>query len=239
MNRMLAFALWLGMFQAVLGQTESLVDELILDSLRVVEDSDGQTNVRSGPSIEAKVVGHVASGSVVAVDAAAKGAWRKLSYDDWAHAPHYIHSSRLKKMDAWKQFEVGDVSDKDLGSLKLAGLEVSVRSAPFVAADHQITRDSQGIHLVDGKSPWGQDGGLPKQSLSLAVTQNGKPVVIPKEAVQNLFEPNMDSLTLLTPSNPSDHAVVLMINSDGAGGYCVAWSFQNGRYLGRVVFCPF
>ncbi len=33
------------------------VDEFILDSLRVVEDPDGNTNLRSGPSLKAKIVG--------------------------------------------------------------------------------------------------------------------------------------------------------------------------------------
>jgi len=231
--------LLMGALPSAWGQSGALVDEEILATLRVVEDPDGQSNLRAEPTLKAKVVGQVPSGSVVAVDTPNKGEWAKLSYGDLGNTPRYIHTSRLKKLNAWKQIAVSDSSNDNLGVLKHAGIDVRVMATPFVAADHKITRDKQGMHLVDGKSPWGQDGGIPKLSLSLAVTQNGDPVAIPKVATQNLFEPNMDSLVLLTPSNAGDHAVVLMMNSDGAGGYCVVWAFQKGSYRGRAVFHPF
>jgi hypothetical protein len=119
------------------------------------------------------------------------------------------------------------------------GLQATVKALPFVAKDHRITKDKDGLELVDGESPWGMDGGLPKQSLTLSVSLNGKPVALPKEALANLYQPNLESLVLLTPSKASGQALLIMTNGDGAGGYCVAWSFKNGIYTGREVFVPF
>ena len=59
-----------------------------------------------------------------------------------------------------------------------------------------------------------------------------------QEATRDLFEPDMESLVILTPGKPAAQLVVAMWNSDGAGGYLVAWSFVNGTYAGRTVMSP-
>ena len=221
------------------GQVPSLVDDAVLDMLRVVEDPDGHTNLRSGPSLKDKVIGQVPSGSVVAIQPGPRGEWMKLASDDLGDRPRYIHSSRLKEVKHWKQTAVTHAKGSDGVVLKLAGIEVRVVAVPFVASEHRMALGAQGMQLVDGKSPWGTDGGLPREALSIAGIQNGKGVEVPGAAVQNLFQPNMDSLVLLTPSHPAERAVVMMTNSDGAGAYCVAWAFERGSYRGRAVFSPY
>ena len=111
-------------------------------------------------------------------------------------------------------------------------------AAPFVEKDHKITREKDGPSLVDGRHPWGTDGGLPAKSLALIVKLDGKAVAVPAEATHDLFEPDMNSLVILTPGKPAAQMVVAMRNSDGAGGYLVAWSFVDGRYAGRTVMAP-
>lgn len=211
------------------------VDEFILDSLRVVEDPDGHANLREGPSLKAKVVGQVASGGVVAIEPELKDGWARLFGQDAREKPRYIHASRLRPVKSWKQTVAGGTS----GRVSHAGMEVKVSAAPFVASEHQITREAQGGVKVDGEWPWGQDGGMPRRSLALAVTQNGQAVTVPKAAVQNLFEPGLESLTLLTAGHAGGPVLVVMLNGDGAGGYCVVWAFQQGSYRGRAVFTPF
>ena len=77
-----------------------------------------------------------------------------------------------------------------------------------------------------------------EKSLALTVKLNGRAVEIPAEATRDLFEPDMDALVILTPGKPAAQMVVAMWNSDGAGGYLVAWSFVNGKYAGRTVMSP-
>lgn len=218
---------------------EQLLEQEVVKVLRMVEDPDGQTNVRSGPSTKAKVVAQVPSGSVVSVfPEDAKDGWERI--DSSSDDEHYIHSSRLKSVTAWKQLGAPTLGGNDESAvLKQAGAEIVVKSRPFNAKEHTITKDENHQPLVDGGQIWGRDGDLPAHSIEMSVKLGGKEVPLPKEALQHLYEPFMQSLVLLTPGDPAKQALIVMTNGDGAGGYCVAWAFENGGYRGRVVFVPF
>lgn len=218
---------------------EQLLEQEIVKVLRIVQDPDGQTNVRSGPSTKAKVVSQVLSGSVVSVfPEDAKDGWERIDSDSGDE--HYIHSSRLKSVKAWKQLGAPELGGNDESAvLKKSGVEVTVKSKPFNAKEHTITKDENGQPLVDGGQIWGRDGDLPAHSIEMTVKLGGKEVPLPKEALQHLYEPFMESLVLLTPGDPAKQALIVMTNGDGAGGYCVAWAFENGGYRGRTVFVPF
>ena len=203
----------------------------------MVEDKDGAANVRAAASLEAKVTGKVASGAVVAAFSS-KGDWTKIECSGSAAADQFMHNSRLKKLEGWKQAKAAKGGTPDKGTVSFGGGTAVVTSSAFVEKDHKITREKDGPTLVDGRHPWGVDGGLPARSLALAVKLNGKSVAVPAEATRDLFEPDMDSLVILTPGKPAAQMVVAMWNSDGAGGYLVAWSFVNGKYAGRTVMAP-
>ncbi len=225
--------------QGRVSGAEPVVDAEILSMVRVVDDPEGQANVRSGPSLQSKVTGRIVSGQVVTVEVPQRGDWAKLLLEDVdADQPRYLHASRLKTIASWKQTPVGKVKDGKVAAVKQGGFAAQVTAAPFTATEHRITRDENGQELVDGKSPWGRDGGLPTQSFSLKVTINDKEIAIPPAACQNLYEPSLETLVLLTPPG-GGQAFVLMTNSDGAGAYCVIWAFKEGKYLGREVFVPF
>lgn len=221
------------------GRAADLLEPEIINGLRLVEDPDGQTNVRSGPSTKAKVVAQVPSGSVVTVyPENAKEGWERV--DDNSEDERYIHSSRLKSVKSWKQFGATKIeADDKAAMLKQAGVEISVNSRPFDVKAHTITKDENGQPLVDGGPVWGRDGELPAKTFEMTVKLGGKDVPLPKEALQHLYEPFMQSLVLLTPGDPAKRAFIVMTNGDGAGGYCVAWAFENGGYRGRAVFVPF
>ena len=210
----------------------------ILSSLRIVEDPEGSANVRSGPSLQGKVLEQLRSGTVVAVVPGAARDWVELESDTESGEARYIHSSRLRTLTKWKQV-LGRVTKDETGIVGADEFEVKVQGVPFAAGKHRITKDKDGLALVDGKSPWGVDGGLPSSTLTWTVSLRGEPLKVPDMAVNNLFQPNPETLVLLTPGKASDQSVVIMTNSDGAGGYCVAWSFKAGQYCGRIVFMPF
>ncbi|HWB02083.1 MAG TPA: SH3 domain-containing protein [Verrucomicrobiales bacterium] len=204
-----------------------------LGTLRVVEDPDGHTNLRSGPSLKDDVVGKVASGTVVAV-VEIKGDWAELEYGP--DKTRFIHTSRLRKLGKWKQTAAPAPVEGKPAVAKNGSFHAQVQSAPFVAADHKLKKDKEGGMTVDGHAVHGTDGEAPRKTLSLTVTIDGKALTIPAEATRDLYEPNMETLKLLTAPKPAETTVVVMENSDGAGAYCVAWSFTNGSYAGRVVF---
>ncbi len=224
----------------VRAQEEPPVDPEIVKWLRIVEDPDGQTNVRSGPSAKAKVVGQVLSGGVVTVvPDESKDGWERL--DDYTDDERYIHSSRLKKITSWKQIAAKNVGEEDTSAtLKEAGAEIQVKAIPFEVKQHKVTKDKEGLVLkIDGGEVWGRDGDLPDNTIALTVKLGGQDVPLPKEALQYLYDPNLSTLALITPGDPAKHALVYMLNGDGAGAYCVVWAFENGGYRGRVTFAPF
>jgi len=45
--------------------------------------------------------------------------------------------------------------------------------------------------------------------------------------------------TVRVVNDPAGQALMLMLNSNGAGAYFVIWVFQDGRYRGRTVFNSF
>lgn len=224
---------------AISASAQTAIDELFLDMVRVVEDADGYTNLRAKPSTEAKITGKVLSGGVIAITSDSNGKWAEVMQDNFNAPKAYIHTSRLRRLDQWKHIEVGDWSRQKEASLKLDGVEVRVTEVPFDASAHKITKDENQMVLVDGLSPWGQDGGMPRQEMKLDISVNGQPLKLPAEATRNLYEPNVGSLALLTPSTADNHLLIVMHNSDGAGGYIVVWAFQRGAYIGRTAFTPF
>ncbi len=221
----------------VRAQEATAVETSFMEMLRVVEDKEGAANVRAAASLESEVTGKVASGTVVAAFSA-KGDWTEIECSASAAPDQFMHSSRLKKLKGWKQMKVAKGFTEDKGTAAYAGAEATVTSAPFVAKEHKIKKEKDGPTLVDGSHPWGVDGGLPTRSLALSVKLDGRELEVPAEATRDLFQPDMDSLVILTPGKPAAQLVVAMWNSDGAGGYLVAWSFVNGKYAGRTVMAP-
>jgi hypothetical protein len=231
-----ALLLFMASFGLRAGEPKAL-DESFIEILRVVEDKDGTTNVRAAASLDAKVSGKVTSGAVVSVFPG-KGDWTEIDAGGDQYGDQFIHSSRLKKLDGWKQVSAAKSDGDEKGIVSHSGAEVTVTSAKFAEKDHKVSKNKEGALLVDGHHPWGTDGSVPTRSLSLTVTLNEKSVTIPPTATADLFEPDMSQLFLLTPGDPAKQMVVAMWNSDGAGGYLVAWSFVNGRYAGRTVMAP-
>ncbi|MFN0125069.1 MAG: SH3 domain-containing protein [Verrucomicrobiales bacterium] len=219
------------------AQKATAWEEGFREVLHVVEDKDGAANVRAAASMDSKVTGKVTSGVVVAAFST-RGDWTEIDWSGSTAPGSFMHNSRLKKLKGWKQMKVTKGHTEDMGTATYAGAEATVTAAPFVEKEHRIKKEKNGPTLVDGRSPWGVDSGLPTRSLTLAVKLDGKPVAVPAEATRDLFEPNMDSLVILTPGKPAAQLVVAMWNSDGAGGYLVAWSFVNGQYAGRTVMAP-
>ena len=219
------------------AQEATAVEESFTEMLRVVVDKEGAANVRAAAALDAKVTGKVTSGAVVGAFSTS-GDWTEIESSGSSAPDQFMHKSRLKKLDGWKQMKAAKGGTEDKGTVTYAGAEAVVTAAAFAEKEHKITKAKDGPKLVDGRHPWGVDGGLPSKSLALSMKLDGKAVEVPAEATRDLFEPSMDSLVILTPGKPAAQLVVAMWNSDGAGGYLVAWSFVNGKYAGRTVMAP-
>jgi hypothetical protein len=219
------------------AQQSAAGDETLVEWLRVDQDKDGAANVRVGASPSAKVLGTVTSGKVV-LAYSTTGDWTNIETDEVSGADFYVHSSRLGKLTDWKQISSAKNDASDRSTIHYDRAEVNVTAVPFAKKDHKVTPSADGQILVDGRSPWGTDGTLPTHSLALSVKLDGQSLAIPASATRDLFQPELTSLTLLTPGKPSEQMAIVMQNSDGAGFYIVAWSFVKGRYAGRTIMHP-
>jgi hypothetical protein len=228
-------ALFATSFASAQTESEPFVDKELLNFLKIVEDADGYTNLRAGAGLDTKITGKVLSGGPVFVNPEPENGFHTVYLDNEdGHADRYIHGSRLKPVTGWKAFG----PEGSTGILNHGSFEAVVTDPAFVASEHRVTRNADGMVLVNGKAPWGQDGGEPKRILKLEVSIDGKSVALPAAATDNLYEPNFETLVLLTPGDPSDRAFLMMANSDGAGGYYVVWAFEKGAYRGRTVMMP-
>lgn len=219
---------------------ENAVPEEVAAVLRIVDDPEGSVNVRSGPSTKSGVTRKLVSGSpVILADPQLDADWKKLDGDADAKHSEYIHSSRLSGVGKWKAVPTKAGDEVSVAKVERDGFAAKVESLPFEKARHRLTKDKEGMQEIDGETAWGVDGGLPTRELELTISLDGKAVSMPPAATADLYQPNTGSLMILTPKNAGELAVVLMMNSDGAGAYCVAWSFLKGRYVGRAVFVPY
>ncbi len=99
-------------------------DESILESLRIVEDADGHSNLRAGASLKAAVTGKVLSGGPVFVDPDPENGFHMVFVDkEDGTADRYLHASRLKPVKGWKA--IGPEGSS--GVLKHAGFEAKVK----------------------------------------------------------------------------------------------------------------
>ena len=62
----------------------------------------------------------------------------------------------------------------------------------------------------------------------------------PAEALTDVFEPNLTERSTCVMADPETDAIYLVgWNSDGAGGYVIAFRFEDGKYAGRIALSPF
>ena len=109
-----------------------------------------------------------------------------------------------------------------------------VKKKVFNPNKHKVLKKSEDLLLIDNKGFWGTDGELPKESISgLTLTINNKPVHIPNNAFNDLFEPRLKTLSICY--GPENTLYISMSNSDGAGAYTIIWIFKDNKYYSRYI----
>jgi hypothetical protein len=123
--------------------------------------------------------------------------------------------------------------------LKNDSLQVIVKTDSFFPGGHKIEKNKEGFVVkIDGKEPKGTDGNLPKVGMTyLSLRMNGKDVFIPSNAYKDLFEPGIATFNVYFDKKGTIY-LYMPFNSDGAGGYFVAWAIKDGKYLKRYVDSP-
>ena len=234
------FALWLCCSAlTATAQQPVLPSEFVFDGFRVIEDPDGYVNVRSRPTTQSEVVRRMNAGALVEILSEADG-WAEISKSDTTgERLGYIHGSRLISAKNWPQHPGKAEPNSKTATVQHGAWSVTLAEAPFDGSKHKLTRpNAESPMMLDGKPYWGMDGGMPNRALVLKVAFEGRPIEVPEAAVDNLFQPNPETLILI--QRPDGGILILSENSDGGGGYCAVWSFSKaGKYIGRLAYSPY
>jgi hypothetical protein len=151
-----------------------------------------------------------------------------------------VRESRKKPRIFIVEASAVPVTYDDIPTLLDTDIAVRIEKAQFRPRKHKLGWVKEGdsrpeLFYIDGKPFYGTDGEVPHRLIkSLALKVRGKKFAIPKHAYSDLYEPNLDMLTVYLSPDKS-RAYIMMMNSDGAGAYGVTWCFREGRYIRRIV----
>ncbi|MDP4218500.1 MAG: hypothetical protein Q8927_20055, partial [Bacteroidota bacterium] len=121
---------------------------------------------------------------------------------------------------------------------------IRIKVGKFVRAGHKIRYLDHHAIRIDNRPIYGDDGDIPKTDISsILVTIGGTPVVIPKSAYADLFEPNLTykengettGTLWVYYSKDKRRYYINMSNGDGAGFYEATLIVRDKKYAGRVV----
>lgn len=221
---------------AAFAQTEfTLGDDL---TYAVIKDTDGYVNIRKAPNTSSAIVGKIYKYNVFDCEINKTNWWKVLQvqYDNhhkssWLEG--YIYSNRVTLLSNWKKINKKNVYP---GScvLKTDSLIISVTKKSFNPGGHKLTKSGQELYFIDGKVFWGTDGPIPQKSISkLMLVKNGKSICIPTDAFNDLYEPNLETLSVCY--GPENTLYISMNNSDGAGAYSIVWAFKDYKYYSRYI----
>lgn len=232
--------------------------------LAIVNDPDGFVNVRTDKSIKSKIAGKLYDGQLFlfADEQPAKN-WVYVAFDskNEVESPDaaepklaktakylsgYVYRKNATPLSLLPHVRLNKSNyriSKNRLSIKSDSIYLSVTTIPFNAKKHKILHSNDGcsncnklfVDKVDGKKPWGVDGDLPAVEISnIILIVNNNPVNIPMAAFSDIYQPRIKNLNLYFDKKGNIY-LYMPGNSDGAGGYDVAWVINNGKFVGRYV----
>ena len=207
----------------------------------IVNDKDGYVNVRSSPKIEPNnIIDTLHNGSIVWVldiDDIENNNWKDIQFRNSNGG--YVYANRIKYVSDYQQIaSVFEDENKIIFKDNTISVEIKIRE--FDKSKHIITYEKEGssswISKIDGKDFWGTDGDLPRYEYEyINITINNSKFFLPKEAINNLFEPDSHWVKV-NYDKANDILYIQSMNSDGAGGYVVAWKIEKGIYKEQAVY---
>jgi hypothetical protein len=206
-------------------------------SYAIIKDTDGYVNVRDKPDNRASIIGKISRYSIFNCEISNSNWWKIFqSFENeksyWLEG--YINKSRIELLNKWQTVKSKNVYN-DSCRFKADSLIITIKKASFNPKKHKLSyKDHEGLTLIDRKRFWGADGNLPRVKLtSLKIKKNGESLIIPDKAFNDLYEPNLNTLSICRDSGNIDY--ILMVNSDGAGSYTIIWIIKDNKYYGRYI----
>ncbi|MDV7697986.1 hypothetical protein N6B72_13755 [Chryseobacterium soli] len=200
----------------------------------VIADKDGYTNVRENGKKDSKIISKLQNGQLIYCFEAPESNWTSIDYKD-TKLNGYIYKDRYVFITDFSKIPLL-LKNQNSARFGKGNIKISITQKPFDETKHRLTYISENIlKSIDGKKYWGNDGGMPKTEYqSIEIKIDGKSIVLPASALQNLYEPNLDYSGVNYDAKTSS-LYIQSSNGDGAGGYEVIWKIENGVYKERFI----
>jgi hypothetical protein len=208
----------------------------------ITKDADGFVYVRSSAEVKQNIVDTLPNYFVVWCFELS-GNWYSIDYEKHGEfKTGYVYQNRVKLLS---KFDTIHFFKKEPHKLVLQkdSLRVLVQTEKFKRKENKLQYFKEDgnayIEFINGKKYWGKDGGLPTSQYKTIVVQNGATKYsLPKKAVENLFEPNLDFMACYA-DRKNDLLYITSSNGDAAGSYEVVWILKKGKYQKRFVTISF
>lgn len=202
-----------------------------------MNDKDSLLNVREDGQPNSKVVDKLPNGHLIYCFEN-KGNWTNIDYTNKGKELNgYIYEDRYKLISGFPALTVSKKTATSI-TLKKDTVEVIITQGKFDKRKHKfkyIKEYPDQIELIDNRKYWGMDGGMPTMQFESIVIKVGqKKIILPKYALQGLYEPSIYSAKV-NYDKTNDTFYIQTMNSDGAGSYEVIWKVEKGVYKDRLV----
>lgn len=207
----------------------------------IIKDKDGFVNVRSSKEIKNNISDKLENGFIV-THFGQEGNWILIDYQKNGNDLNgYVYKDRLKAITDFTQIHKRKIIKNGI-KLSNTKIEVIITEKQFSKENHELKYNKSYptiLDKIDEKVIFGTDGTLPNREYnSISITIDSQKITLPKEALENLFEPNFES-TRANYDETTETLYLQSLNGDGAGGYAVMWLIEKGKYKKRITTIPF
>ena len=208
----------------------------------VVNDTDGFVNVRNSNEIKSNNITDKLENGFVVTHFGAEGNWVLVDYKkNGKDLNGYIYKDRIKALNEYTKIP-NIKTYKSYITISNEKIKINIFEKSFDKTSHILKyykENPKQLYKIDGKEFFGTDGNIPKKEYDfIEVEIDSKKIILPKQAIENLYEPNLE----YTTANYNEETKTLYIyalNGDGAGGYAILWIIENGKYKMRIETNPF
>lgn len=203
----------------------------------IIADKDGYVNVRTDKEAGNKITDTLKNGHLI------------FCFEDTGNFTNIDYSRNNKKLNGFVYKDrytlissyrsIPTVKEgTNIVTLSKDSIEVVIIQKSFDKRQHKYSylREAKDqIELINNKVYWGTDGGMPIFEYSSVAIKIGRKIFqLPKQAINNLFEPNLYN-TEVNFDADNNILYIQSMNSDGAGAYHVIWKIENGIYKERYI----
>lgn len=113
------------------------------------------------------------------------------------------------------------VVDRVIGGRRVV---VMMSVAPFIPIRHRLRYDGSFLARIDGRCPYGVDGGAPDEEITrLRVRWNGRVVELPRRLYSDCYNPGHAGYLSFKTLHHGTVLAITMEGGDAAGSYDVVW----------------